>query len=81
MSGKTDSDREQLAAVNILFGPFPEEYARGLDTLSPDIFEFNDTTVVVRYPPDKDSMSDPDHASALRRLELLQPISVSSTCG
>lgn len=83
MSAKVESDREQLATINVLFGPFPVDYARGLEALSPGMFTFNDTAIAVRYPPgnepisDPDSIADPDHAEALRRLELVQPISVS----
>lgn len=72
-----DTDQEQLAAIDVLFGPFPEDYARVLDHRFPGTFNFDDGSVAVRYPTGSEFVSNSDHAEACCRLELLRPISVS----
>ncbi len=70
------TDQERLATVEKLVGPFPEDYAQSIEDRFPDTFAFEDTMAVVIYPPTDESISEPDHIAALRRLEQIRPISV-----
>ncbi len=72
-----DSDQEQLAAVDISFGPFPLDYAHTIEDRFPGSFNFDGETAVVQYPLGGEVDSALDHLEASRRLGLLRPVAVS----
>ncbi|KAI0359242.1 kinase-like protein, partial [Trametes cingulata] len=69
-----ESDREQLATIDALVGPFPESYARLVEEKVPGTFVFGDT-ISVKYPGDGKDPTDHNHVSALRRLSQVRPLS------
>ncbi len=73
-----DTDREHLAMIDKVVGPFTEEYAHGIEDKLPGTFSFIGR-VAVRFPRAGVSLSAEEHGEAMRRLENLKPLSVSTT--
>ncbi|KAI0359117.1 kinase-like protein [Trametes cingulata] len=69
-----ETDREQLATIDALVGPFPEAYARLIEEKVPGTFVFGDV-VSVKYPGEGKNPTDRIHTSALRRLSQVRPLS------
>ncbi|KAI0359348.1 kinase-like protein [Trametes cingulata] len=70
-------DREHLAHVNRIIGPFPEAYARAIEAKYSGTFAFSDGRVVVVYPPGGSTVSAADFVGVMRWLEQSKPL---STC-
>ncbi|KAI0661151.1 kinase-like domain-containing protein [Cubamyces menziesii] len=67
-----ESEREYLAAIDNLLGPFPEDFARAVERKYPGNFEF-DGRVTVNYPA-PGAQAEEEYADAMRRLERVQPL-------
>lgn len=74
-SGDIDGDREYVAAIDRAVGPFSFEYATKIETKYPGTFIIGDK-VLVKFPPTESGRPTMEHAPALRRLDLVRPISV-----
>ena len=76
-SSAMSCDREHLAAVDRVIGPFPRAYAQTIDTRFPGTFDLNDGVVKVHYPPLDSTVTRDTYGPPMRRLERLRPLSVS----
>ena len=76
-SGAASCDREHLAALDRVLGPFPRAYAHTIDTRFPGTFNLNDDIVKVHYPLPETKVTRDSYAVPLRRLERMRPLSVS----
>lgn len=72
-----DGDREYLAAVDRLVGPYPRQYAEGIESKFPGTFDLLGERALIRYPAPGSSPSTSDHVESLRRLERVRPLAVS----
>ncbi|KAI9069266.1 kinase-like protein [Trametes sanguinea] len=72
--GDIDTDREYIATIERLLGPFPETFAREIESKYPGVFTFEGTKVAVQYPPPCSLLSASDYADAMRRLERVKPL-------
>ncbi|KAI0730646.1 kinase-like protein [Earliella scabrosa] len=68
-----DTDREHLAIIDKVVGPFPEGYARRIEEKLPGTFSF-DGVAQIRYPPPTTTTSAAEHGDPMRRLEDLRPL-------
>ncbi|KAH9854427.1 kinase-like protein [Lenzites betulinus] len=68
-----EGDREHLAAMDKLLGPFPSDFANRLETAFAGTFSFNGR-ITVQYPSPGVALSAA-HKESLRRLERLRPLS------
>ncbi|KAL7281165.1 hypothetical protein ACG7TL_004473 [Trametes sanguinea] len=74
-SSDIDGDREYLATIDRLVGPFPDRFARSIESNHPGVFAFGDK-VTVQYPSPGSLQSASEYAEAMRRLELVRPLGV-----
>ena len=75
-SSDISSDREHLAALDRVLGPFPQAFAQMIDTRFPGTFSLNDYHVKVCYPSIDTVLTRDSHAAPMRRLERMRPLSV-----
>ncbi|KAI9062000.1 kinase-like protein [Trametes sanguinea] len=68
-----EGDREYLAAIDRVLGPFPTGYATALEAKYPGTFCVAER-VSVKYPPTLDGIPRSEDADAMRRLERIRPI-------
>ncbi|KAI0683367.1 kinase-like protein [Cerioporus squamosus] len=68
------TDREHLATVDKLVGPFGEEYARSVEKKIPGTFVFGDE-VSVLFPASEVTLTAVEHAVPMKRLEDCKPLS------
>lgn len=71
-------DREHLAALDRVLGPFPRAYAHTIDTRFPGTFNLNDGVVKVHYPSPGTKVTRESYGVPMRRLECMRPLSVRS---
>lgn len=71
------TDREFLAAVERLLGPYSREFAEKIEAKHSGVFSFHNGTVSLLYPPAGSVLSTSDYAESMRRLERIRPLAVS----
>ena len=71
-----DTDREHLATVDKIVGPFPEDYAHEVEDKLPGTFTFEESTSI-RFPPESKPLTDEDLSAPMKRLEQTKPLAVS----
>ncbi|EIW63235.1 kinase-like protein [Trametes versicolor FP-101664 SS1] len=72
-SPSIEGDREYLAAVERVFGPYPLDYAEDAESKVPGTFALQNGASV-QYPPPGISLAASDYADAMRRLEHARPL-------
>nr|VWO96853.1 Protein kinase domain-containing protein [Ganoderma boninense] len=75
-SGDISSDREHLAALDRVLGPFSRVFARTVEAHFPGTFDLDDNEVRVIYPSLDTVPTRDTHSAPMLRLENLQPLSV-----
>lgn len=70
------SDREHLAILEKVLGPFPEVYARELEQTCAGTFTFSAQGASVVFPSYVSADSVKAHETTLKRLETIMPLSV-----
>ena len=73
--GDCESDREYLALVDRIVGPFPEDYAQVIERAIPGTFSFNGR-VKVLYPAHGAILTRQEHLKPVLRIERARPLSV-----
>ena len=73
------SDREHLATLDVLLGPFPHELARRVNRKLPGTFVFADGVPTVSFTCDDGPPIEAHYACAYRRLGCIRPVSVSTS--
>ncbi|KAI9056618.1 kinase-like protein [Trametes sanguinea] len=68
-----ESDREYLATIDRLLGPFAEQFARMVEARDPGTFAFSNKASV-QYPPPESVQLASEYAEAMRRLERVRPL-------
>ncbi|EIW53406.1 kinase-like protein [Trametes versicolor FP-101664 SS1] len=68
------TDREFLAAVERLLGPYSREFAEKIEAKHSGVFSFHNGTVSLLYPPAGSVLSTSDYAESMRRLERIRPL-------
>ena len=76
-SGAISSDREHLAALDRVLGPFPRAFAQTIETRFPGTFRLDDDHVKVHYPSLDTVLTRDAYGAPMRRLERMRPLSVS----
>ena len=75
------SDRERLAVLDRVLGPFPEQFAHDVEEKLPGIFIFDENGPTVMFQPDPlDDWQVAENEWTLKRLESMRPLSVRGTC-
>ncbi|KAH9848700.1 kinase-like protein [Lenzites betulinus] len=69
-----DSDREYLATVDRLLGPYPRAYAEGIESKYSGTFILVNN-VAIQYPPEGAVTTGVEFANSMRRLERVRPLS------
>ena len=77
LSNEISSDREHLAALDRVLGPFPRAFAQTIDARFPGTFRLDDNHVKVQYPSLDAVLTRDAHGAPMRRLERMRPLSVS----
>ncbi|KAI1792828.1 kinase-like protein [Ganoderma leucocontextum] len=73
-SSDISSDREHLAALDRVLGPFPRVFAHTIDECFPGTFSLDDH-VKVHYPSLDTVLTRDGHGAPMRRLERMRPLS------
>ena len=73
--GDSESDREQLAFMDRIVGPFPEDYAAEVERVVPGTFSFCGR-VTVLYPAPGTPLTRAEHSKPVLRIERARPLSV-----
>ncbi|KAI1782448.1 kinase-like protein [Ganoderma leucocontextum] len=73
-SGDISCDREHLAALNRVLGPFTRAYAHTIETRFPGTFNLNEGDVKVHYPPPNTTVTRDSYGAPMRRLERMRPL-------
>nr|VWO95048.1 N/A [Ganoderma boninense] len=74
-SSDISSDREHLAALDRVLGPFPRGFAHTVDARFPGTFSLDDDIVKVHYPPLDTVVTRDSYGDSMRRLERMRPLS------
>lgn len=69
------SDREYLATIDRVVGPFPRDYAAEIEKQCPGTFAFRER-VTVLYPPLGTTLLHESHVNPIIRIERSLPLSV-----
>ena len=75
-NGDCESDREYLATIDRVLGPFPQDYAEDIERVIPGTFSFGDR-VRVLYPAPGTVLKREEHSQPILRIEQAKPLSVS----
>ncbi|KAI1789219.1 kinase-like protein [Ganoderma leucocontextum] len=74
-SGDISSDREHLAALDRVLGPFPRAYAQTIEMRFPGTFNLDDNDVKVHFPSLDTALTRASHGVPMRRLARMRPLS------